>query len=273
MSDFTNFSVALFIGGRSQEFDVATGAKTDTGTSFTYVEAGLSGGFGAISAGRFSHATRDAGGVYRFFGDIGRLPAVLNTDSKPTNTAQYVSPTLGGFALSIADSDAGKTATDAEPATRLQSIGLRGSVAGINLSVGQETQKDASGGKTLDLLSIAANYDFKVARVGLIYADNDANVGRKIDALGVHVAVPLGGPWTIGGSFTKYDSDTDNGGTDVYTLAARYELSKRTAIFASYQSVDADAVAAGIVSTRGMGVAEIADKRTDGFGLSIVHSF
>ena len=257
----------------AQEFDVATGAMTDSGASFTYAEAGLSGGFGAVAAGRFAHATRDAGGVYRFFGDIGRLPGVLNSNARPTSTAQYVSPAFGGVTLSIADSDIGKTSTDTEPATRLQSFGIRGSVAGIALSVGQENEKNAAGGKTLDLLTIAANYDFKVARVGLIYADNDTNVGRKLDALGVHVAVPLGGPWTIGGSFTKYDSDTDNGGTDVYTLAARYALSKRTSIFASYQNVDADAVAAGIGSTRGMGVAEIAGKKTDGFGISVVHTF
>ncbi len=261
----------------AQEFDVATGARTDSGSSFTYANVGLSGNFGSATLGRFSHATRDAGGVYRFFGDIGRLASTLNSGARNSSGIQYVSPTIGGFNLSVADSDTGKTSTDAEASNRLRSLGIRGTIAGFNVSVGQETEKNSAGGKTLDLLTLAVGYDFKVAKVGLVYADNERTVATsdgttKIDATGLHVAVPLGA-WTIGGNMTKYDSDTTNGGTDVITLAARYDLSKRTAIFASYQRVDADAVAAGIVSTRGMGVGEVAGKKTDGFGISVVHNF
>jgi len=261
----------------AQEFDVATGAMTDGGASFTYANVGLSGNFGAATLGRFSHATRDAGGVYRFFGDIGRLASTLNSGARNSSGIQYVSPTIGGFSLSVAESDTGKTSTDAEADARLRSVGIRGSVAGLNVSVGQETEKNSAGGKTIDLLTVAIGYDFKVAKVGVVYADNDRTVAvsgtTKIDATGVHVAVPLSGGWTVGGNFTKYDSDTTNGSTDVITLAARYDLSKRTAIFASYQQVDADAVAAGITSTRGMGVGEVAGKKTDGFGISVVHNF
>jgi len=257
----------------AQEFDVATGAMTDSGASFTYANVGLSGNFGSVTLGRFSHATRDAGGVYRFFGDIGRLAAVMNSGARNSSGVQYVSPTINGFSLSVAESDIGKASTGDEASARLQSVGIRGAIAGINLSIGQETEKNSTGGKTLDVLTVAASYDFKVARVGLIYADNERNASAKIDALGLHVAIPLAGGWTVGGNFTQYESDTTKGETDVYTLAARYDLSKRTSIFASYQNVDAGTTVAGIGSTRGMGVAEVAGKKTDGYGISVVHNF
>jgi len=262
----------------AKEFDAATGVESND-KDFINTYVGLTGGFGSIDAGRITPATRDAGGVYRFFGDIGRLPSAFNSGSGRKNTVQYVSPTFGGVAVSLSRTDAGKSTNGDKADGRQDTIGLRGAVAGVNFSLGRETAKDVSNDKAR-LTTFGANYDFKVAKVGLVYVKAKADTGysttgkNKGDGLGLHVAVPVAPNLTIGGSYSEYDNDETKGSTDVIALAAKYDLSKRTAVYASYQRVEADKKGgAGIASSRGMGVAEITDKNTNGYGISIVHSF
>jgi predicted porin len=152
----------------------------------------------------------------------------------------------------------------------------------------------ALGQAEFDLDTLAANIDLGAARVGLVVAKQDlalvggANGGAR-DAVGVHVAVPLGA-FTVGGSFTNYEVSPAAGGAkpeaDVTTVAARYAFSKRTSIVGSYQTVKnsgaagalAAAAATGINggaagSRRGLGVVETTGKTASGIGLTVVHTF
>jgi len=289
-----------------EEYNIATGDEDVTNSvgSLSQALVSLSGGFGAISVGKMNHATRDLGGVYRFFGDIGRLAGAMNSVNNVNNTVQYVSPTFSGFRLSVAQGDVDKTVTSSvdtnvDPQS-LRTFGISGNIDKLRLAISQEELKwvaasaGAAQAKT-KLLSIGGSYDFGVARLGLVYADQDhtlasgANGGER-KAMGIHAAAPVTGAITLGASFTNYEVTLAAGGAkpeaDVLTLAAQYALSKRTSIYASYQSVKnsgaADALASvsaaginsgAVGSSRGLGVVETTGTTADGFGLTLVHSF
>jgi len=289
-----------------EELDTATGSTETTGstTSLSQTFVTLEGGFGAISVGRMNHATRDLGGVYRFFGDIGRLSGAMNSANNSTNTVQYVTPAIGGFKISAAASNVGKTvssgATTGVNPQRQTSCGASGKVGALNLAIASEeltfggASAAALQGK-YELNSFGANTNIGSIRVGIVYADQESTTvaqanGGERNALGLHLAMAAGNNVTVGGSFTSYEVTPAAGGAkpkaDVMTVAAKYDLSKRTAVFASYQQVKnsgaANALAAmsaaGINSgsagsSRGLGVVETTNTTASGMGLTVVHSF
>jgi len=286
----------------NREYNMNTGLDSTTGFNSAFVT--VSGGFGTLQLGKMNHATRDAGGVYRFMGDIGRLAASMNTGADQQNTVQYISPAMAGVTVSIASSDLSKTVTagadtNVGPAN-LKSIGARGSIGGINFSVGRETTSFVAGSAGAnqaehDLDTIAANMNVGSAKLGLVHAKQDletaagANAGKRT-ATGVHGAMPFGAV-TVGLSYTTYEVSEAAGGVkpkaDITTIGAKYSMSKRTSLFASYQTLKnsgaANALAAAtdsdingsttIGSTRGLGVVETTGTTASGFGITVVHTF
>ena len=254
-------------GGMKASFQLVQDIATPTGGSsgdFEVTTVSLSGGFGEIRLGRNHPSTRDAGGAYRFFGDIGRLPGNMNSSAYTPHGIQYTTPTVGGVkgVIFSADPDDGGDERTA--------FGLMGSIAGAKFSVSQETQETAAGVET-NLTTVAGSMDLGMAKVGLIYTNKDPDGGVETEGTGIHVAVPVGKGVTVGGSYSMYEQGT--GETDILALALKYSLSKRTSVFATYQNVDAGTTAAGISSSRGLGVGETAGQKNSGFGVSVVHSF
>jgi len=254
-------------GGMKASFQLTQDIATPDGTSssdFEISTVSLSGGFGEVRLGRNHPSTRDAGGVYRFFGDIGRLAATLNESAYVQRGIQYTTPNIGGVKAVIfsADPDDGVN-------IKRTAYGVMGSVAGAKFSVAQETQETVANVET-KLMTVGGSMDLGMAKVGLVYAKEDYETGDDLKGTGVHVAVPMGA-MTVGGSFTQYEAGT--GETDVLALALQYSLSKRTSVYATYQTVDAGTTAAGITSSRGLGVGETAGEKNSGFGVSVVHSF
>ena len=297
-------SAGFFI---QEEFDTATGSTETTNSatklSQTFVTLG-SKQFGSINVGNKNHATRDIGGVYRFMGDIGRLNANFNLTNNFMNTIEYVSPTVSGFSISAGHGSAGKSTassadTNVTPAS-LTTFGIRGTVGKGTIAATHETNKTvaAAAGAAqpkLTQTTLAGNYDFGMAKVGLVYAGQDYKLatgadGGKRNAMGVHLAAPVTKAITLGASLTQYKVKPAGGGAepkaDVLTLAAQYAFSKRTSIYGSYQTLknsgaanalaglSATSINGGSASgTRGLGVVETTGQTASGMGLTIVHSF
>ena len=289
-----------------EEFETGTGSTetTNSTTSLSQTYVSLAGGFGEVSVGRMNHATRDVGGVYRFFGDIGRLNGNMNSNNNLTNTIQYVSPRFADIQVSVGFSDAGKAAVSGAATgintSALATAGVTAKVGMVNLALAREEEKlvgtaAAALRAKSELNTLGMNADMGFARIGLVYAEQDhstaagANGGER-SALGLHAAIPAGKGVTVGGSFTTYEVSPAAGGAkpkaDILAVAARYDFSKRTGLFASYQQVKnsgaenalaADSAtgvnngAAG--SSRGLSVVEVTNKTTSGFGLTLVHNF
>jgi len=291
------------------EFNTGTGGRT-AGTTGVFTETFVSlsnNQFGTISAGRFYHATRDIGGVYRFMGDIGRIAGSLNS-SVTSNSVQYVSPALQGFSLSVGYGSVGKTAdgittvdTNIVPAS-LFSVGLRGAIGKAQMAASLETSAFASTTSAPNdqakqtITSVGGSYDFGMAKLGAAYFDQKSTLatgadGGKRVAYTVNLAAPVTKVITLGASYANYEVTLAAGGakpkTSIMTFGGQYALSKRTSIYGSYQLVtntDANnalrAAAAGGInnsttagSSRGLGVAEINNGTGRGFGLTAVHTF
>jgi predicted porin len=268
-----------------QEFNVATGeiddrsstpatsiSISDNSPQFQTAYAELSGGFGSIKLGTIAHATRDAGGVYRFFANIGRLTAGFNSDDTRENSFEYVSPAFNGLRVSVGKTDAGKGTNNAPADGRMTSIGISGSIQKALFSVGKETAKTSAGVKT-EWTSIGGQYNFGMLKAGLAHVklEADGDDDRSVNIL--QVAIPLGGAFTAGIGYAAYKDEAVSGGkTNQTTLIGQYDLSKRTAVVGSYQLLkNKTAVVSG--NTRGLGVKEIANDSTDGFSVGIVHKF
>ena len=298
-------SAGFFI---QEEFDTATGTVDTSGSSLklsqTFVTLG-STQFGSINVGSKNHTTRDIGGVYRFMGDIGRLNTNFNLTNNFANTVEYVSPAISGFSASVGYGNADKTVTNGAdtntaPAS-LTTYGIQGKVGNAAIGVAHETNKfvGASVGADQAILTqftAGGNYDFGIAKVGLVYANQEYKLaggaeGGKRTAMGFHLAAPVTKVITLGASYTTYLVKPVAAGAaepkaDIVTVGAQYAFSKRTSIYGSYQVVTnsgaANAlagVAAGSInggtasSSRGLGVMETTGQTTNGFGLTAVHTF
>jgi len=298
-------SAGFFI---QEEFDTATGTVDTSGSSLklsqTFVTLG-STQFGSINVGSKNHTTRDIGGVYRFMGDIGRLNTNFNLTNNFGNTVEYVSPAISGFSASVGYGNADKTVTNSadtnvSPAS-LTTVGIQGRVGNAAIGVAHETNRfvGASVGAdnpVLTQLTAGGSYDFGMAKVGLVYANQEYRLaggaeGGKRTAMGFHLAAPVTKVITLGASYTTYLVKPVAAGAaepkaDIVTVGAQYAFSKRTSIYGSYQVVTnsgaANAlagVAAGSINggtasgSRGLGVMETTGQTTNGFGLTAVHTF
>jgi len=256
----------------------ANNGATSTNEHFSVASANISGGFGRIEIGKFSVAPRDGGGVYRFMGDIGRLASTSAGASMNSaaymNAVQYSTPTISGISANFYSSQAGKVDTAADPGDAT-GYNLTGSVAGVRFSLGTEqaqtatTAADSKARKRLDTLAVS--YDFGIARVGIVSATDksEATSQVKTDAQGLHLATTQGAT-TFGASVTRYKRGASK--NDVVALGAKYDLSKRTNVTATYQTVKASTTIVDF-ATRGLLVSGRDNATTNGYGLQVQHNF
>lgn len=266
----------------------AADANVGTGADLSIATVGLSGAFGSVTLGKSALRTRDGGGFYRFFGNAGRLAAdgtlgrvSFNSGDEAKGFFEYVTPTVQGFSLSYGFADEGRALTatsntslqaSGDTSARISGVGIRGSLGAVNVSLGRETAKAAVVTVDEHLVTLAANVNLGVARLGMVYVDHNSTADVSSKATGGQVAFPVSKAVTAGGSFISYTS-IGNAKTDISTLNAIYTLSKRTAVHTSYQTVRSGTVAMPIGSSRGLGVRAVNGVTNTGYNLSVVHSF
>jgi predicted porin len=257
-----------------QNIDTPTGAQSN----FAQSQLDLSGGFGKISLGRFDAAGRDFGGVYRFFGDIGRLVSSMNPGGDTVNNFMYTTPKFNGFSAAFSDSRGGGRTTISAAAEKVSSYILQGDIAGFKVAYAATEIKAANTGATSEKVTgLAGSYDFKIAKVGVVSAKREDTGNNDVKVLGLHAAAPVG-PVTLGFSQTTYEESDNNKETKIMALAAKYSLSKRTAVFATWQKIsdDASGNANDIGSTRGLSLAlptTTGATSNTGYGISVEHKF
>ena len=259
------------------EFDTVSGQDTDSAeAAFDEARISLSGSFGTVSLGRFDHVGRDIGGVYRFFGDIGRLESSMNYGGSTPNIVSYTSPSFNGFSVAFSDTrGTGRTSTSAYP-EKSSSYIIRGDIAGFKVAYASTEAKTANTGVTKEKVGgFAGSYDFKVAQVGLVSVKREETGSNDVKALGIHAAAPVG-PVTLGFSNTTYEESGNDKETKIMTLAAKYSFSKRTAVYGTWQKITKDSagIANGIDKTRGMDlVTPTSGTSNTGYGISVEHKF
>jgi predicted porin len=248
-----------------------TGAEAG---DFKVAKVAISGGFGTIALGRDSDAAQEAGGSYRFFGDIGR--ASLRDGTWETNTIQYTSPSFSGFTVGVFAQMQGDTAANTDAADA-SSVIIKGSMG--PLALGLSTQKyNTTGADNNDDTrnNVSASYDFGMAKVGAAYFTfKDKSAAETTKMTGIHFAVPVSSALSVGIAQNQYKDDADKATTT--HLAAKYVLSKRTSLNFAYETVKTDAtgIPNGINTdeTNGLKTKMVAGETTKGYGFSIMHTF
>jgi predicted porin len=277
-------------GGAYAGFHLQMDVETPTGATQaanTFAQSFVTLGsttLGEVRAGRMDAVGRDAGGVYRFMGDIGRIESSANPGNYAQNNVGYISPAFGGVTVAVSASDAGRTTATAE-GERVNSALIRGSFGKLNAAYSTTQTKAAvtaatatAPSSTVDLF--AAGYDFGIAKVGAFYmnfTDNAVTNGSKdVNGMGVNVAFNLAKNLDAQVGIQKYEDDTNSANkTDMMTVGLKYSMSKRTALYATYQEAKGGTATASssFDTTRGLDVAAGVNKKNSGYGVSIVHAF
>ena len=260
----------------------AAGMESDTGAwggGFGRQSwVGLSGGFGDVMVGRTTTPQNRIMGTFDLNGTaassaLGVLGVAANgafQGSRQSNQIQYATPTMSGFQARIAygfSETVSGTSGDKKDFLQLAaSYKAGGLTLGAAFQPKSYSRQDAAGDANFrNGYSLGAKYNFGVAEASVIYIrDEDRRTG---DAVGVGVAAPLGA-FQVGAQFARLINVKNADGTksakegaNAYELFANYSLSKRTALYAAYGSINAKAERA------------LALPRDNTFALGVTHKF
>lgn len=241
---------------------------------------GISGGFGEVRVGRqdLTYAQDIDAGVSQF-NNFGLMPingVAVETGTDQRNVVRYITPTVGGFyaqAGFASGNNAGAT-SDAEGDQKGLMVGYTD--GRLRIFAGRhETEATATAGDR-DFTVIATSYDFGVLSAGLVHANGDVNNtnGSKNKTLQASVKVPLSNGLALHGIYAVAKDGAQTSGAEGrgYTMGVTKSLSKRTVLYAAYNTVDNDTNAKMYMSGQVAAPATAGlDTRTTTVGIS--HTF
>lgn len=302
---FFNLEAGIDLNGYSN--NGGAGANNPTGTSVNspifsrQANIGLaSDSLGTLTIGQqlspFVASVAGTGtlGVGHFF--VNRLlmggggaPAALTTASNVSfegffipNSYSYATPSLGGFTATVLSStptgNGRGTIPAAGAADRYSSASLTGAVANVNVSLAYQVLADTyktwavSANTNVGGITIAGNYMSNKFEADASSV-NSWNIGAGYDvapALNVSLQYArTGGEASATNNLLATPAASRLDSQSLYGLAAKYSLSKRTSLYASFTRATNGAQSA--YDTRGSYTNTGADNRTTAVG--VLHSF
>ncbi len=253
-----------------------TGAKKADGTvaaASTFgnaeIRVGVSGGFGSIDMGAVNYNTLGTYLTGQPFGTaIGsgfRVTAVNDAQAvsgvRSDNSVKYVSPSFNGLTASLYY--AGKqtksgtgVATDTNFSTTFGAYDMQGTKeVGVNYANGplvasfsnlkQDYNQVGTGTTDSTVNTLGANYNFGAVKVFLLNQTNKTNTNSVNNKY-----TTVSATYTMGATTLMAQAGTLKNAaglkSDLVGLGADYALSKRTAVYARYESVDDKAGVAAI---------------------------
>ncbi|WP_439590216.1 porin [Hydrogenophaga sp.] len=244
------------------QLEAAVGADTGASTAFSRTsKMGLSGGFGSIEMGRqYTQLfglmdSFDAQGTSAFsatnaiFGTaVTDALGALSPGVRWNNSLLYTAPAMGGFTASVQYAFGENGAPGASAG---RAIGLSAGYAVGKFAVQgvYETLKSGGvGSVTAKNTGLGASYDFGMAKVLGQFVTQDDGVanGQKESGYVLSVSVPFGSAGSLnagfGGENTKV-AGVKIAKTTSHGVEYRYDLSKRTTLYAGLTNVKAKLVA------------------------------
>lgn len=258
--------------------DVDTGTDTAASTTTRVATVGLSGSFGAIDIGRQTTiadkawVVGDVGSANNFIGRAYTSSGKLN-NSRSDRLVNYTSPSVAGFTIQAALGERNNQATTVTTADRVKEtgLGIAYSAGALNAMIGYSKEDKTLDGATVatpEQLVFGANYDFKVAKAFVTYAQaEDRNVSNEVindkKVTEVGVAVPFGKTTLQASYFDGENKPTTTTKQDLsgYQVAALYAFSKRTTGYVVYGASETE--------TKG----SLAKTDVEQFGFGIRHAF
>ena len=224
-----------------QRLDLSTG-EVQSPSFKGEASLGLSGGFGAMTLGRFATIYDDvrALGVASNVFDSSFTPAgngVFKSGgdyaSRFNNQVRYDLPTMGGFYGSLAY--AFESENDADDGMTGIKVGYKNGP--LNVALGTQNQN----AKDNDYLALSGNYDFGAASLSAGYNSRKGTDANGDDTeLTVGVNVPVGAfDISVGYATSKTEiGGATNAKASGLGLGATYKISKRTKLYAALRDIE-----------------------------------
>lgn len=234
--------------GMSAIFQLENGFNADTGTAAQggllfgrRATVGLTGGFGAINAGRrttpyFNAMDSVDPMAVGFAGNATNLFAT--TGLRMNNSVFYTSPNIGGVTGEVAYGF-GEVAGD--NAANRQFGGSIAYVAGpVSVALAHHDAENATATNSVKNTVVTGKYDFGMAIAHLAYARNRDDAALDSNDLLIGVTVPFGPHAIMASYIRKDDKSIANADAKQAAVAYTYALSKRTNLYASYAKISND---------------------------------
>jgi predicted porin len=269
-------------GGLSAGFWLESQVRADTGlpndSRFWHRRSTvslISKSLGEVRLGRDLLPTWTAVGDFDVFGQNGIGDATttyavlggIDTRSRADNLMAYYLPAMGGLygQLSVA-------AGEGRPGRKYTGgrIGWRSGPVDVTAaySLTEVTTDD------VDLIVVAGSYDFGVVRLAGVYQE-----ASYIDDTDTHYTIGASMPFgqaVLRASYTHTDGSgpvIGNRDADRFALGGIYNLSRRTALYATYAMIDNEGTANFTVAPISGRTMPRTEERSQGFELGVRHSF
>lgn len=275
-------------GGLRAGFWIEAGYAPDTGlgqgagNTFGFnrrATASLIGGFGEVRLGRDEHATYKIRG-YEYFNTNGVATGynLISTFGTPVdrvrndNMVAYILPAMGGLFGQVQVAAGENSAT----AANKYAGGILGYGSGPFRVAGSYGiwEKAATMIDDLDTWQVAGEWNFGFMKVMGIYEETSYG-NRKQKVAMLPVSIPMG-PGTLKAQYTESGGDVAVD-AKMFGIGYVYDMSKRTALYASYGSIDNEGTARfSVAATNGTGGANPITRngeKSQGYEFGVRHFF
>jgi predicted porin len=269
-------------GGLKANFTLEQGFAIDTGAEATatlvfsrQAFVGLSGGFGTLNIGRQYDIVDNMYGIYDAMGSGGftannALSGAGNVGDyivRQNNAVMYTTPNMGGLTATAMWAPGENKVVGVGAVGAGKNVGAMINYANgpLGIGAGWQSNKATSATAATTHYIIGASYDLGVAK---LFGQYDAGKVKSLagspkdDGFSLGAVIPVGAA-QLQVTYATEDMKTAGVKTaenSAFGLLGRYDLSKRTYVYAGYRRQEADPVVGATV-------------KTTKYGLGLVHNF
>ena len=246
------------------EFEMCVDDGDCKGQTFTQrnIMGGVRGSFGTVWAGKHDSPTKLAQNKIDLFNDLeGDIKNTFEGENRVSNIVAYTSPTINGFSSTVAmmpgeGADVDGDGQDDTGLTDGISYSVSYSMDNLYIAVAGDQDVDSQ-----DLMRIVAQYKMDALKLGVMYQQNENNLGTKDESgFFVSAAYQLDKKTTLKAQYGSIEDDVDGDEEETLSLGADYKLAKGTKVYVFYTD--------NTDSSTG-----VADDEDTAFGLGMEHKF
>ncbi|MDA9095705.1 porin [Porticoccaceae bacterium] len=246
------------------EFEMCVDDGDCKGQTFTQrnIMGGVRGSFGTVWAGKHDSPTKLAQNKIDLFNDLeGDIKNTFEGENRVSNIVAYTSPTINGFSSTVAmmpgeGADVDGDGQDDTGLTDGISYSVSYSMDNLYIAVAGDQDVDSQ-----DLMRIVAQYKMDALKLGVMYQQNEDNLGTKDESgFFVSAAYQLDKKTTLKAQYGSIEDDVNGDEEETLSLGADYKLAKGTKVYVFYTD--------NTDSSTG-----VADDEDTAFGLGMEHKF
>ena len=246
------------------EFEMCVDDGDCKGQTFTQrnIMGGIKGSFGTVWAGKHDTPTKLAQNKIDLFNDLeGDIKSTFEGENRVSNIVAYTSPTMNGFSTTVAmipgeGADVDGDGKDDTGLTDGMSYSVSYTMNNLYVAIAGDQDVDSQ-----DLIRLVAQYKMDALKVGVMYQQNEDNLGTKDESgFFVSAAYQLDEKTILKAQYGSIEDDADGDEEETLSLGADYKLAKGTKVYVFYTDNTDSSVGKE-------------DKEDSTFGLGMEHKF